>query len=197
MKKFIDMTDEELALSYADGNNRAFDLLLQRNQTKLFSYILFVVHDEDFANDIFQETFVKAIVKMKEGRYASTGKFGAWLMRIAHNIIMDNFRQQHTEKIVDTKDDNNLQNLSENSVLAGNREMDFINEQILNDIKRLVCQLPTTQREVIYMHYYQQMPFKEIADATNVSINTALGRMRYAIINLRRMVREHNLMLTA
>ncbi|BCS86041.1 RNA polymerase sigma factor [Prevotella herbatica] len=195
MKNLAVMTDEELALSYVNGDNRAFDELLLRNQSKIFSYILFVVRDRDMANDIFQETFVKVVVKLQQGKYVPSGKFSAWVLRIAHNVIMDLYRGQKSQKIIDAVDDNDLSNIASNDMIIGNVESQFVNTQVLSDVRKMMNLLPTTQREVVYMRYFQQMSFKEIADTTNVSINTSLGRMRYAIINLRRMAREHDVVL--
>ncbi len=195
MKNLQDMTDEELALSYADGNNRAFDLLLLRNQSKLFSYILFVVHDRDTAEDIFQETFVKVITRLQEGRYMVSGKFGAWIMRIAHNAIMDWYRDQAALRTVDTSADNDLSKLPGADLYEGNIENHYVNSQVLTDVRRLLDALPPMQREVVYMRFYQQLSFKEIADSTDVSINTALGRMRYALLNMRRMAKSYNMAL--
>lgn len=195
MKNLAAMTDEQLALCYMDGNNEAFDELLSRNQSKIFAYIMFVVRDEDMANDIFQETFVKIIVKLQHGKYVPTGKFGAWCMRIAHNIIMDQYRDQRADRIVEPTVDNDLSNLGLESVMVANIEDHMLNEQVLCDVRRMMNHLPATQREVVYMRYYQQLSFREIADTTNVSINTALGRMRYALINMRRMARDYDLQL--
>ena len=195
MKNLSEMTDEELALAYADGNNKAFDLLLSRNQSKLFSYILFVVRDREKAEDVFQETFVKVISKLQQGRYATTGKFGAWLVRIAHNVIMDSYRERRSEKVVEPADNNDLSNLGNDELLDTNIECKYVNDQVMRDVKKIMNLLPTPQREVVYMRYYQQLSFKEIAECTNVSIKTALGRMRYAILNMRRMARDHELQL--
>ena len=195
MKNLAVMTDEELALSYVNGDNRAFDELLLRNQSKIFSYILFVVRDRDTADDVFQETFVKVVVKLQQGKYVPSGKFSAWVLRIAHNVIMDLYRGQKSQKIIDAVDDNDLSNIAGNDMIIGNVESQFVNTQVLSDVRKMMNLLPTTQREVVYMRYFQQMSFKEIADTTNVSINTSLGRMRYAILNLRRMAREHNVVL--
>ena len=195
MKKLAEMTDEQLALCYVDGNNEAFDELLSRNQSKIFAYIMFVVRDEDMANDIFQETFVKIIVKLQHGKYAPTGKFGAWCMRIAHNVIMDWYRDQRSERIVEPTEDNDLSNLGQESVMVTNIEDHMLNDQVLCDVRKMMNHLPPSQREVVYMRYYQQLSFKEIADTTNVSINTALGRMRYALINMRRMARDYDMQL--
>ena len=195
MKNLSDFTDEELALAYADGNNKAFDLLLSRNQTKLFSYILFVVRDREKAEDVFQETFVKVITKLQQKRYVTSGKFSAWLIRIAHNVIMDSYRDRRIEKVVETSDGNDLANLGGDNLLDMNIESRYVNDQVMEDVKKIMNLLPTPQREVVYMRYYQQLSFKEIAECTNVSINTALGRMRYAILNLRRMARSQELEL--
>lgn len=195
MKNLAEMTDEELALCYMDGNNEAFDVLLSHNQSKIFAYIMFVVCDEDLANDIFQETFVKIIVKLQHGKYAPTGKFSAWCMRIAHNVIMDWYRNQRAEHIVEPTENNDLTKLGQASVLENNVEDHMLNNQVMHDVRKMMNHLPASQREVVYMRYYQQLSFKEIADTTNVSINTALGRMRYALINMRRMARDYDMQL--
>lgn len=195
MRNLNELTDEELALAYVEGDNKAFDLLLQRNEAKLFSYIMFVVHDENVANDIFQETFVKAIVKLQKGQYATNGKFGAWLMRIAHNVIVDGYRERKLCRMVDQRDNNDLSNLKGDNVIGSYAEREMVKGQVMEDVKRLVAFLPASQREIVYMRYYQQMSFKDIAETTNVSINTSLGRMRYAIINLRRLAKEHHVYL--
>ena len=189
------LTDEELALSYINGNNKAFDELLVRTQDKLFTYILFVVRDEDKANDLFQETFVKVITKRHEGRDVDSGKFSAWIMRIAHNVMMDWYREQRARNLVEPTETNDLSNLSVNDILDLNVENRYVNEQVMTDVKRMMNMLPPTQREVVFMRFYQDLSFKEIAELTGVSINTSLGRMRYAILNLRKMTREHNIAL--
>lgn len=188
------MTDEELAIMYVDGDNKAFDLLLSRNQEKMFTYILFVVRDREMANDMFQETFFKVVSRLQQGKYIANGKFSAWLMRIAHNVIMDWYRQQRAQNIVDAPKENDLSNVG-STLLESSREGELVNNQVMEDVRRMMSHLPASQREVVFMRFYQQMSFKEIAEATGVSINTALGRMRYAILNLRRMTREHQLTL--
>ena len=195
MKNFERVSDEALALLYVKGDNRAFDELLSRTQTKLFTYIMFVVRDHDIADDIFQETFVKVITKLQQGLYTDSGKFQSWITRIAHNCIMDWYRQQQSAHIVDANEENNLQNLKSASVMDTNKEAEMINEQILVDIKKMMNTLPAPQREVVYMRYFQQLSFKEIADLTGVSINTSLGRMRYALINLRKMAKDNKIEL--
>ena len=195
MKYYESLTDEKLALLYSDGDNRAFDELLTRNQEKLFTYIMFVVREHDIADDIFQETFVKVITKLQQKQYVDSGKFSFWLTRIAHNVIMDWYRAHQNEHIVEPTENNDLTNLKGASVLDTYRESELINEQVLLDVKKMVNNLPASQREVVFMRFYQQLSFKEIAELTNVSINTALGRMRYAIINLRRMAKQYNIEL--
>ncbi|MBR7018276.1 MAG: sigma-70 family RNA polymerase sigma factor [Prevotella sp.] len=195
MKNLNGMTDEELALSYVGGNNKAFDLLLSRTQSKLFSYILFVVHDQDRANDVFQETFVKVITKLHQGKYTNSGKFSAWLMRIAHNVIMDWYRDHRSENIVEPNEENDLSNISSKDLLDSNIESEYVNTQVMSDVTRIMNQLPPSQREVVYMRFYQDMSFKEIAETTGVSINTSLGRMRYAVMNMRKMAKDHQMSL--
>lgn len=189
------MSNEELALLYVGGNNKAFDELLERTQSKLFAYIKFVVRNDDVANDIFQETFVKVITRLQEGRYTDTGKFTFWLTRIAHNAIMDWYRAQKSAHTIDLTDDNNLSNLQGDEVRDTFRESEMVNAQIMRDVKRMMEALPAPQREVVYMRFYQELQFKEIAEITGVSINTSLGRMRYALMNLRKMAKDHQIEL--
>jgi RNA polymerase sigma-70 factor (ECF subfamily) len=196
MKHYESLSDEELALLYVEGDNRAFDVLLTRNQQKLYSYILFVVRDPEVANDVFQDTFVKVITKLQEGKYTNCGKFSFWLTRIAHNVIMDGYRRQKSEHIVEPTEDNDLSNLRSDELLDINRENEYVNMQIMNDVRHLMNALPASQREVVYMRFYQDLSFKEIADITGVSINTSLGRMRYALINMRRMAKQHAIQLS-
>ena len=196
MKEFEGMTNEALALLYVGGNNKAFDELLTRTQSSLFAYIMFVVRNEDVANDIFQETFVKVITKLQQGCYTDSGKFSFWLTRIAHNAIMDWYRTQKSERIIDLADDNDLSNLKGDLVLDSYRESEMVNDQVKDDVRKMMEMLPASQREVVFMRFYQQLSFKEIAELTGVSINTALGRMRYALINLRKMAKEHQIELT-
>ena len=189
------MTDEQLVSSYASGNNEAFDVLLRRHQERIFNYIFRITKNEDIANDIFQDTFVKAIMTIKQGRYTENGKFPAWITRIAHNLIIDFYRQEKSENLqscdIEEVDVLNKKELSESTI-----EDNIITEQIHSDVKTLVEILPESQREVLVMRYYQNMSFKEIADSTGVSINTALGRMRYAILNMRRIAQEKDIVLT-
>ena len=195
MSTFKEMSDEELALLYVNGNNKAFDELLSRVQDKIFTYIMYMVKDEEMANDLFQETFIKAITKLQNGSYTDSGKFVFWVMRIAHNVIIDRYREIKGEHIIEPTKGNDLENLRGASVLDTYRESEMVNEQVKQDVKRLMNALPETQREVVYMRFFQQMSFKEIAEETGVSINTSLGRMRYALINLRKLTRQHRVNL--
>lgn len=195
MEQLKQMTDEALVALYAKGNNQAFDVLLDRYKEKIYSYIFFIVRNDELAEDIFQETFMKAIVTIQQGRYTENGKFPAWLTRIAHNLVIDFFRQERNENVIsndETEVDlfNNIK-LSEETI-----EARMVNNQIMDDVRRLVELLPDNQREVVYMRYYQNLSFKEIAEITGVSINTSLGRMRYALMNLRRMAEEKDILLT-
>ena len=196
MSTLKSMSDEELALAYIDGNNRAYDELLSRSQDKIFSYIHYVVKDEELANDLFQETFLKIITKMQNGRYTVSGTFIWWATRIAHNVIIDHFRAVKNSKVVEHGTENDLSNLKGNIPMDINRESELANEQVMKDVKRLMEALPEAQREVVFMRYFQELSFKEIAEQTHVSINTSLGRMRYALINLRKMSRENGMSLT-
>ena len=195
METLITMTDEQLVTDYSNGNNFAFDVLLNRHKQSLYSYIYFTVKNRELAEDIFQETFIKAITTIRQGRYTETGKFRAWISRIAHNLIIDHFRQEKNENTI-SNDDAPVDLLNNSDLCDGTIEDELVRMQITSDIRKLVSYLPTTQREVLEMRYYQDMSFKEIADQTGVSINTALGRMRYALLNIRRMAEENNIVLT-
>jgi len=195
MQKSVRLTDEALVASYAEGSNEAFDILLNRYRSKVFSYIFHIVKNQDVADDIFQETFVKIIMTIKQGRYVETGKFSAWVTRIARNLVIDYFRQEKSENLISIDNDDvdilNRRDLSDSTI-----EDNMVQTQICNDIRRLIHSLPDSQRNVIEMRFYQNMSFKEIADATNVSINTALGRMRYALMHIRKLAKENNIALT-
>ncbi|MDE6265165.1 MAG: sigma-70 family RNA polymerase sigma factor [Paramuribaculum sp.] len=189
------LPDEALVAQYAAGTNEAFDTLLKRHQNRVFSFIYSYVRDNDIADDIFQETFVKAITTIKQGRYNESGRFGAWLSRIAHNLIIDYFRQVKSDNTVSSDSTDGIL-LNRKELSEGTIEDSMVAFQIQEDVRRLVEVLPDSQREVLEMRYYQDMSFKEIADATGVSINTALGRMRYAILNMRRIAETHGIALS-
>ena len=195
MKSYKDKSDEQLISLYVDGKNEAFDALLERHKDHVYMYIYHAVKNEELADDIFQETFIKAITTIKQGRYVENGHFPAWIIRIAHNLIIDNFRQTKVENLQST-DDEEVNVLNRKELAEGNIEDSLVASQILRDVRSLIKALPDNQREVLVLRYYKNMSFKEIADVTGVSINTALGRMRYAILNMRRMAEEHKLLLT-
>ena len=169
-------------------------MLLARHQERLFNYIYFVVRSREVAEDIFQETFVKAIVTLQQGRYTNDGKFAAWITRIAHNLVIDQFRTERNENLV-SNDESEVDLLNDVRLADDNIENRMVNEQVLKDVRMLVDELPDCQREVVFMRYYQDLSFKEIAEITGVSINTALGRMRYAVLNMRRIAAERNVSL--
>ncbi len=189
------LTDEELVRAYAQGSNDAFDTLLKRHQDRIYNYILRIIKSEDVANDIFQETFVKAIQTIRQGRYTENGKFPAWISRIAHNLIIDYYRQEKSENLQST-DLTDVNVLNRKELCEQTIEDVLISDQIKSDVKMLIEELPELQRQVLKMRYYQSLSFKEIAEITGVSINTALGRMRYAILNLRRIAAEKDIVLT-
>ena len=195
MKIFKDKSDEQLISLYVDGNNEAFDALLERHKDRVYMYIYHAVKNDGLADDIFQDTFVKAIMTIKQGRYVENGHFPAWITRIAHNLIIDYFRQTRNENLQST-DDTEVNILNRKELSESTIEDNMVATQIHNDVRRLVKALPDSQREVLEMRYYKNMSFKEIADTTGVSINTALGRMRYAILNMRRLAEVHNIVLT-
>jgi RNA polymerase sigma-70 factor (ECF subfamily) len=189
------MTDEELVVSYYEGNNAAFDCLLERHNSNLFNYIYFIVKNKELAEDIFQDTFIKAIAMIQQGRYTETGKFRAWITRIAHNLIIDYFRQKKNENAI--SNDTVSGDLLNNAMLCESTVEDkLVRAQILSDVRKLIKQLPDNQREVLEMRYYHDLSFKEISEITGVSINTALGRMRYAILNMRKLADEKRMILT-
>ncbi len=194
MKSYIELTDAELVKMYADGNNEAFETLLNRYKSRVYSYIYFIVRNRDVCEDVFQETFIKAITTIKQGRYKENGKFLAWINRIAHNLTIDYFRKNQSENTCSNDDyDYDLLNLSE--LADRNIEDDLVYCQVLSDVSRIVDHLPENQQEVIKMRYYDNLSFKEIAEKTGVSINTALGRMRYAIMNMRKIADDSKMYL--
>lgn len=195
MEELLSLTDEQLVSDYSNGNNLAFDILLDRHKQVVYSYIYFTVRNRELTEDIFQETFIKAIVTIKQGRYTETGKFRAWISRIAHNLIIDYFRQKKNENTI-SNDEAPVDLLNNPSLCDGTVEDRIVRLQITSDIRKLISFLPDSQREVLEMRYYQDLSFKEIAEQTGVSINTALGRMRYAILNIRRMADEYDIVLT-
>lgn len=185
------ITDQELVKRYLKGSETSFEILLKRHKNRVFTYILLLVKDRDLAQDLFQDTFVRAIDTIKGGKYKEEGKFLPWIMRIAHNLVIDHFRKDN--KMPKVRETEEFSVLSTISTKDRNVEENLVREQIHTDLRKLVKLLPYDQREVLLMRHYGKMSFKEIADLTGVSINTALGRMRYALINLKRMIEENEM----
>ena len=194
MKNLSTSTDYELVELYENCNDNAFDELLQRHQSYVYSYILFLVKEEERADDIFQETFTRAIMAIRSHKYQTTGKFSAWLIRIAHNLIIDTTRETESGKLI-TQEKFTPGILNDIRLSEGGIENNIIEEQKASQIRKMLDYLPDVQREVILLRFYEDLSFKEIAEKTGVSINTSLGRMRYALINLRKMVQQHNIAL--
>ncbi len=186
--------DSTLIEHYLNGNEIALEYIINKHQQKIFNFIYSKVHDRDISEDIFQETFIKVIKTLKNGVYNEEGKFLPWVMRISHNLVIDFFRKNNRIKTINSKEDIDIfQFISDGSP---NAESVLVNDQIIKDIQKLIQELPDDQKEVLIMRLYRDMSFKEIAENTKVSINTALGRMRYAIINLRKLIKENNIYLT-
>lgn len=190
------ISDQELIGKYLSGSEKSLEKLINRHKRKVYAYIIMVVKDDQLADDIFQDTFIKVINTIRSGSYKEEGKFIQWVMRIAHNLIIDHFRRAKRIPVVSNSNDDydifDMVRITDPSV-----EEQIIMDQIYEDVRSLIDLLPEEQREVLMMRHYADMSFKEIAEATNVSINTALGRMRYALINLRKIVKEKNLILSA
>jgi len=188
------LDDSVLVSSYIDGNERSLEILILRHKQRIFSFIYSKVQNRDVADDIFQDTFIKVINTLKLGKYNEEGKFLPWTMRIAHNLVIDFFRKGNRMPTFQNTDEFDIFSvLSDNTLSA---ESELIKNQIHEDVRKLVTELPDDQREVLEMRIFKEMSFKEISDQTSVSINTALGRMRYALINLRKMIDNNNIILT-
>jgi RNA polymerase sigma-70 factor (ECF subfamily) len=194
MKHLCKLSDDELVKLFVGGNSECVDVLIERHKNRIFSYIFMCVKKYDIAEDIFQDTFLKVVQSLKAGRYKETGKFTSWVMRISHNLIIDHFRRQKNMGCI-SKDDCDYDLFNHVKFAESSIESKMVYDQLLSDIGKLVKHLPANQREIIEMRHYQGLSFKEIAEETNVSINTALGRMRYAIINLRKMADDNNLIV--
>ena len=194
---YASKSDEFLIQQFRSGNNTAFDILLKRYQSKVFSYIMQLVKDHDLANDIFQEVFIKVVINLKKESYHHEGKLLSWILRISHNQVIDHFRKSSKMPYVGRSSSNpdfdvfSVLKLEDSSI-----EDVMINDQILKDVRLLIHELPQDQKEVVKMRFFMKMSFKEIAEKTGVSINTSLGRMRYALINLRKLIDEKQLVLT-
>ncbi len=197
METYQQMTDEALVSSFANGDNQAFDILLNRHKNRVYTYILLIVRNRDLAEDVFQEAFMKAIVTIKQGRYVDNGKFYAWVTRIAHNLIIDIFRKERNENTVSNDEFEDVDLFNNPKFSEENIEDKMVRNQVMKDVSNLVRMLPESQKEVVVLRYYKNLSFKEIADQTGVSINTALGRMRYAVLNMRRMAEGKDLALVS
>lgn len=195
MKNMQQFTDEELVTLFIEGNDDCVDVLVSRHKKRIYTYILMNVKQPSLAEDIFQDTFCKALQSLRKGQYSENGRFVSWILRIAHNLIIDHFRRQKNLNTV-SSDEKEYPFFNSTKYSDPSIEEQLAYDQILKDVASLVHLLPDVQKEVVMMRHYQGLSFKEIAEETNVSINTALGRMRYAIINLRRLVDERQLSLT-
>jgi len=191
---YSEFSDRQMVEAYISGQESVLNEIIRRHQSRVFGYIMMSVKDRDVANDIFQDTFVKVIRKLKEGTYNEEGKFIQWVMRIAHNLIIDYFRKNSRVKMVRSNDEYDVFNRI--PLMDRNAEDDIIRNQTHKKLRLMIQNLPENQKEVLMMRHYQQMSFKEISEETGVSINTALGRMRYALINLRKMMEEQNISLS-
>jgi RNA polymerase sigma factor (sigma-70 family) len=189
------LNDNELVHRYVNGDHHSIEILINRHKNRIYSYILLIVKNQDLAEDIFQDTFIKVIRSLKYGKYVENGKFISWVLRISHNLIIDHFRREKLNGTISSSsceaDIFNSQKFSDVNI-----EDQLVMDQILFEVKELIKELPEDQQQVIQMRHYLGLSFKEIADLTGVSINTALGRMRYALINLRKLIKEKNLTLT-
>ncbi len=193
--KTIEFTDNELVSKFIFGDNDAIEEIICRYKTKLYSYIYLTVRNKHLAEDIFQDTFIKVIKSLQEGKYQDNGRLLSWITRIAHNLIIDHFRREKQLNIR-SNDDFEMDVFNSSKYSDANVEQEMINTQVMNDVRKLIDQLPPEQKEIILMRHYGDLSFKEIADQTNVSINTALGRMRYAILNIRKLMQQHNINLS-
>ncbi|MCB0792478.1 MAG: sigma-70 family RNA polymerase sigma factor [Flavobacteriales bacterium] len=187
------LNDTELVRHYLEGNEHAFEILLQRHKRKVWSHIYLMVRDRETTEDLFQEAFIKVVHTLKEGKYNEEGKFLPWVMRIAHNLVIDHFRRNKKMPLVRSNDDHDV--FATIAQPGKNVEQRMVNVQIDDDVRKLIDHLPEEQREVVIMRTYMGMSFKEIAEQTDVSINTALGRMRYALINMRKLIKKHDIHL--
>ncbi len=189
------MNDQELVQAYIKGDAAAIEILINRHRSKVYTYILLTIKNQPLAEDLFQETFIKVIQSLRGGKYRDNGRFLSWVIRIAHNLIIDHFRKEKQMNSV-SNDDSEVDLFNSKKLSDENIEELIVNSQIKAEIRSLINELPDDQREVVLLRHYGNLSFKEIADQTDVSINTALGRMRYALINLRKLIKEKNLTLT-
>ncbi|MBL7940715.1 MAG: sigma-70 family RNA polymerase sigma factor [Flavobacteriales bacterium] len=187
------LNDQELVHAYLEGNEKAFEMLLSRHKRKVWSHIYLLVRDRELTEDLFQEAFIKVVHTLKTGKYNEEGKFLPWVMRIAHNLVIDHFRRTKKMPLVRSNEEHDV--FATIAQPGKNVEQKIVNLQIDEDVRKLIDHLPPEQREVVMMRTYLNMSFKEISEHTEVSINTALGRMRYALINMRKMIKQHDMVL--
>ncbi len=195
MFRLTELNDNELVQQFIGGDQNSLEILIRRHKSRVFSYILLIVKNQELAEDIFQETFIKVIRSLKRGKYIDNGKFVSWVLRISHNLVIDHFRKEKLKGTI-SNDNSEIDIFNSKKFSEDTIEDQLVNNQILSEVRELIKELPDDQRQVIYMRHYMELSFKEIADQTGVSINTALGRMRYALINLRKLIEEKNLVLT-
>ena len=191
----IEEKDAVLVNGYINGCERSLAVLVERHKLKIYNFIYSKVFDRDIAEDIFQDTFIKVIKTLKRGVYQEEGKFLPWVMRISHNLVIDHFRKSNRIPTFENKDEFDIFQIIGDDV--PNIESNLIDKQVVEDLQKLILELPEDQKEVLTMRLYKDMSFKEIAESTGVSINTALGRMRYAVINIRKLIEEHQIVLSA
>jgi RNA polymerase sigma factor (sigma-70 family) len=192
MENLQSLSDELLVKSYEQGCNKAFEVLLTRHKDRLYNYIFGITHDSDLADDVFQDTFIKAITTIRQHRYTEVGRFFPWLTRIAHNIVYDNYRREKNENTIST-DENETIDLLNNAKLYDDTFDSLTYESALVNMMKLIDLLPENQQRIVRMRFVNDMSFKEIAKIEEISINTALGRMRYAVLNLRKLAHERHL----
>ena len=184
------ISDQELVKKYINGDNKSFEILLNRHKNRVFAFIMSKIKNKDLSEDIFQDTYVKVVNSLQKGKYNEEGKFLPWVMRIAHNLVIDHFRRQKKMQMVRSNNDFNIFDVIKDSKI--NADEKLIKDQIFNDLNSLVDKLPQDQKDVLKMRYYEELSFKKIAEHFDISINTALGRMRYALINLRALSKKHH-----
>lgn len=189
------LSDQELVQAFLKGDETCIEILINRHRTKVYTYILLTIKNQALTEDLFQETFIKVIQSLRKNKYRDNGRFLSWVIRIAHNLIIDHFRKEKQLNSV-SNDDTELDLFNSQRFADDNVEQLMVSDQIRRDLRKLINELPADQKEVVLLRHFGELSFKEIADHTGVSINTALGRMRYALINLRKMINERNLILT-
>ena len=194
--KQIALSDQDLVQAYIKGDQSAIETLINRHRSKVYTYIVLTIKNQQLAEDLFQETFIKVIQSLRSGKYRDNGRFLSWVIRISHNLIIDHFRKEKQMNAI-SNDDSDVDLFNSKKLADQNIEEIIVNNQIMSEIRLLINELPEDQREVVLLRHYGGLSFKEIAEQTNVSINTALGRMRYALINLRKLIKEKDLVLTA